>query len=271
MAHPLDDARAKLERARQHLTNLKRQATRLGRDSDRHRILVDYDADEGQYVVYSKTSPEPLPNLSLILGDLVHCARGALDFVAWQLASKKLRREPTKQEAKRIQFPITFDLARFDESRLWPFVSRKARSEMLRHQPHAGSDPSNYHLAVLHWISNRDKHRLVVPQFAFINPPLAPKYTFKPLLPPGTIAAWTLLTGPSSDDPADVFYKGDPTTVRFGTVKLTPRPPDTHIEIDPQPPLDVLFSGPRNHLSVADVEALLGRVQFVVGRFDRLL
>lgn len=232
-------------------------------------MFVDYDPDEGCYVAYTWTSPEPPPNLGLILGDLVHCARGALDFVAWQLARKNLGREPTEKEAKRIQFPITSCVTHFGSAQLWPFVSEKARREMLRHQPHPGSDPGNRHLFVLQWISNRDKHRLVVPLFAFINPPLVPKYTFEPPLPPGTRAEWSLWIAP--DDVADVSYKGDPATIRWGTVELTPRPPNTHIEIDPQPPLDVLFSGPDGHLSLADIEALLSRVEFVVNRFDRFL
>ena len=69
---PVDCAASeKLKRARSHLANLKRQATKLGRDTSRHSVLVDYDPDEGHYVVYAKTRPEPLPNLSLILGDVI--------------------------------------------------------------------------------------------------------------------------------------------------------------------------------------------------------
>jgi hypothetical protein len=272
MADPLDDAQEKLKRARAHLTNLKRQATKLGRDPDRHRILVDYDSDQGEYVVFSKMSPEPLPNLSLILGDLVHCARGALDFVAWQLAVKHCGREPPEKEANRIQFPITPCLARFDDRRLWPYVSQKVRREMLRHQPHPGSDPANDHLAVIQWISNRDKHRLIVPLFAFINPPPVVDYTYDPRLPVKTVSRSSFLTGPqsgASDD--EIFYKGDPTTVKLGSLNLTPHLPNTKIYVDPQPPLDILFSGPDGYLSLLEIEALLSRVEFVVSRFERFL
>jgi hypothetical protein len=272
VAEPLDDAREKLQRARAHLANLKRQATKLGRDTDRHGVFVDYDPDEGRYIVYAKTRPEPLPNLSLPLGDLIHCARGALDFTAWQLASKRLGREPTEKEAKSVQFPITSSVARFDAWPLWPFVSKKARCEMLRHQPHPGSDPSNGNLAVLHWISNRDKHRLLVPLFAYIRPPLMPEYTFDPPLPRGTETGSSLLSGPRRGaTPEEIFYKGDPTTVKLGWVEIRPPQPNTKVEIEPQTPHNLRFGGPRDPLSLPAIEALLRHVKFVVSRFERFL
>lgn len=274
VADPLEDTREKLKRARSHLANLKRQATKLGRDTDRHSVLVDYDADEGFYVVYAKTSPEPLPNLSLILGDVIHCARGALDFTTWQLACKHLGREPTDQEAPSIQFPITPTAGKFAKAKVLPFVSKKVGREMGRHQPHPGSDPGNDRLAILQWISNRDKHRLIVPLFADITPPLIPEYALDPRPPRGSGVeiGHTFLMGPRQGaTEEEIFYKGDPTTVKLGRVTLTPQPPNTRVHIDPQPPLNVLFDGPGGYLNMPDIEALLRRVEFVVGRFARFL
>jgi hypothetical protein len=271
---PLDDARKKLKRARAHLANLKRQTTKLRRDTGRDGVLVDYDADEGCYVVYAKTRPEPLPNLSLILGDVIHCARGALDFTTWQLACKFLGREPTDQQAPSILFPITPTAGKFAKARVLPFVSKKVAREMGRHQPHPGSDPGNDRLAVLQWISNRDKHRLIVPLFADITPPLMPEYALDPTPPPGTgveIKSSFLSVPRQGASVEEIHYKGDPTTVKLGRVTLIPRPPNTKVYIDPQPPLNVLFSGPGDYLAVADVEAVLRRVEFVVSRFKRFL
>lgn len=272
MADPLADSREKLKRARLHLADLKDQVRTLRSDPDRHRILVDYDPDQACHVVYSKMSPEPLPNLSLIIGDIIHCARGALDFITWQLACKKLGREPTDQEAQPILFPITPTIDRFNEAKLWPFIGQQEQEEMLRHQPHPGSDSSNQRLAILRWISNRDKHRLILPLSAFIDPPPLPKYTFDPPLPAGSVTKRSLLCGPraeASDD--EIFYKGDPTTVKFGRIEITPSAPDTKIQIDPQVPLDILFRGPRNPTSIPEIEAILDRVEFVIGRFERFL
>ena len=72
--------------------------------------------------------------------------------------------------------------------------------------------------------------------------------------------------GASEDE---IFYKGDPTTVKLGRLTLMPPLPNTKVYIDPQPPLNVLFGGPDGHLSMPDVEALLGHVKFVVGCLDR--
>jgi hypothetical protein len=237
-------------------------------------VLVDYDPDEGRYVVYAKTRPEPLPNLSLILGDVIHCARGALDFTAWQLACKHLGREPTDEEARSIQFPIMPCPGRFAKSRVLAFVSEEMANEMGKHQPYPGSNSGDDCLAVLRWISNRDKHRLIVPLFADITPPLMPEYTLNPRPPKGSrieIKRPFLLGPRKSATEDEIFYKGDPTTVRLGWVELSPRPPDTKVEIDPQPPLNVLFDGPTGYLGVPDIEALLGHVEFVVGCFDRFL
>lgn len=271
MNHALDDAREKLKRARSHLANLKRQATQLGRDASRHRVLAEYDSDEECYVVYSRWKPGPLPNLSLVLGDIVHNARGALDFTAWQLAKNKLRREPTEDEARSIQFPITADIHKFNKARLWPLVSPEAKREMLRHQPHTGCAAGNRRLAVLQSVSNRDKHRFVVPLFAQVTVDPLPNYTFTPEPPRGTVKKFTLLEWPRPDKGTEISYKGDPTTVRLGQVTLTPRPPATVIEIDPQPPLDVIFRYGDNALSVPDLKAVLERVEFVVDGFERFL
>jgi hypothetical protein len=61
------------------------------------------------------------------------------------------------------------------------------------------------------------------------------------------------------------------TTLRLGWLTLAPRPPDTKIEIDPQPPLDILFSSPGLQVTMPDLEALTRRVEFVVSRFDGLV
>jgi hypothetical protein len=271
VAHPLGDARAKLEQARHHLRALKAGADAIAGDPDRHCILADYDTDEDRYVVYSKMSEDPLPNLSLGLGDLIHCARGALDFTAWQLAIKHLGREPTEDEGRQIQFPITESPDRFERSRARPYFADDVAQEVLRFQPHSPEHIRGQQLGTLQWVSNRDKHRLVVPLVALINPPLLPEYNFESKLPRGTEVRSTFLIGPRRGAGEDeVYYCGDPTTFRLGWVELTPRPPNTRVELSMPAPLEVRFLGPGNALiSVDDVERIVETVEEVVRRFEQ--
>ena len=113
-----------------------------------------------------------------------------------------------------------------------------------------------------------------MPLFADITPPLMPEYALDPTPPPGTGVEIksSFLSGPHRGASAEeIHYKGDPATVKLGRVTLMPRPPNTKVYIDPQPPLNVLFGGPGGYLALADVEAVLRRVKFVVGRFERFL
>lgn len=271
MIHPLDDARAKLEQARHHLERLKQEAALVGDERDLHRILVEYDADEGRYVIYSKMSGDPFPNLSLRLGDLVHCARGALDFSVWQLAIRHLGREPSEREAPNIQFPITADRNAFRRARLWRYVSDDAKAALLEVQPHPENSHTNGSLALLKWISNRDKHRLVIPQAMLIDVAPMPRFTFDPELPPGTTMSMPVpMSGPKSTDPSEVYYRGDPTTVRFGWLELDPLPPaNTTVELSPQLPLEVIFPGPDGYFHHSGIEAVVHKVDGIVGQFQR--
>jgi hypothetical protein len=99
------------------------------------------------------------------LGDAFNCLRASLDHLAWSLVlkGKKAGNLPEEAEAK-VQFPIDTE---GDDSKFaaraenWiPGVNPVFRTIIRRHQPYKSLNPT---LATLKDLSNKDKHRVVLP------------------------------------------------------------------------------------------------------------
>ena len=82
MANPtFKDARLKIERANQHITELN-SLLKSFVDSDFYRLSVEKDADTGDHVLqFAVTKPVP-EGFSAIIGDALHNLRTVLDYVA---------------------------------------------------------------------------------------------------------------------------------------------------------------------------------------------
>lgn len=112
-------------------------------------------------------SPPPLRELSLILGDAVHCMRSALDALVWELAHLD-GGEP--EDPTRVMLPICYRgsdwrSARKDLATVPPAFLERIRAM----QPYADPKPSETYLAVLGSMSNRDKHRGMIEASATAN------------------------------------------------------------------------------------------------------
>ena len=95
-SHPLYGARLKCGRAKTHIGALKRSITRFQRDPLR---TFSYQNANFQYIGW----PPPAPSIwSLIVSDVASNLRAALDYVAWQLATKHLRDAGKSREPKRM-------------------------------------------------------------------------------------------------------------------------------------------------------------------------
>jgi hypothetical protein len=113
---------------------------------------------------------ESLPiEWGLLLGDIVHNYRSALDCIAWALVElgKRPPHTLTEEEQRRVYFPICSTRTEFDKTRRirLPGVE-KAEVEIARsYQPYkAGRWLRETHpFAVLRELSNNDKHRSVQP------------------------------------------------------------------------------------------------------------
>jgi hypothetical protein len=170
---------AKLRRAEEHLVHLRERVQGFV-DGNAYGVEPDYDFYAGEVVVYGKALREPpIAEWGVIIGDIVHNLRSALDHLVWQLTLINGRTPPAvipRGKAGRkwrdIAFPIKLDPTPTDASgNLIPWSQTRPRElwgvgdNLAAHleslQPfHSGQDPRNP-LWVLNELWNIDKHRHV--------------------------------------------------------------------------------------------------------------
>jgi hypothetical protein len=152
----LYEAWQKLGRGEEHLEALDRDIqTFLDRKS--YGVRREYDTKESKYLFRLNLPPhDPDSRWSLMIGDCLHCARTALDYLAWRLAGSDLNDRQT-------QFPIFLTEGGFEKRGL-PRVERIARdavAEIRKLQPFNRTNPKRSILWTLHELDARDKHKLL--------------------------------------------------------------------------------------------------------------
>lgn len=176
----LAEAHEKARWARHHYDSLGPEIDAFQKRGD-HRIAVEVDAERGEYVFRAFDLPTPDPDWGLRIGDCLHNARSALDYLMVRLYAVGTREDP--KDIKTIQFPVCNTTKDFDNARtVKEFRKHRALSGYLarieelqplnEHNPSiwGRSDPltpSGRHapvpLALSHlsaW-DNIDKHRVI--------------------------------------------------------------------------------------------------------------
>lgn len=106
---------------------------------------------------------EPVPeDWPAIIGDVLHNLRGALDHVVWHLTSKHLGHEPPRPT--QILFPIALEqekLTTGGSKITLESMDPGARAVIEAAQPFHADVPDAHPLAVLKYLSDRDKHRAI--------------------------------------------------------------------------------------------------------------
>jgi hypothetical protein len=126
------------------------------------RSVANYELGIVDIVIDS--SPQEMPNLGILIGDILHSYRASLDYLWWQFACRRLGRDPTDKEAKSIQFPVINDSALWSSSHsLFKYVNMDDVECLKCFQPFSldgdGGDFILLNLFVA--LSNRDKHRAI--------------------------------------------------------------------------------------------------------------
>jgi hypothetical protein len=160
MPHPLDGCRAKLARS----GNVFEQLTAtLGAYLGRRPFAPEgaYEPASHDWVVRFRVREEPPIECAVIIGDVVHNLRSALDHLAWQLVLAN-GAEPTA----RTQFPIYSTEQSYRAERaqqLLAGMSDEDKTAIESFQPFRQEAAENrpHELAVLQELSNVDKHRVV--------------------------------------------------------------------------------------------------------------
>lgn len=161
MAEPLDGAWQKLKWAQCHTDMLREKIGELDPDPAHIPLCRKYEPDKSAIVWRVERVPEIKDSWGLVVGDALHNLRCALDYLWWQLAKRNLEREPTKDEAKNIQFPI-FEQHWNPKHRYLSHVDPTDAAKIKTRQPFnpAVGDTVNY-LRTLRLLSNTDKHRVI--------------------------------------------------------------------------------------------------------------
>jgi hypothetical protein len=171
MTLDLTSSNAKLDRAKTHIDALRGEVMETnGSDVETIALGRKYEPETQTIVYRIERLPEVRDSWGLLVGDAVHNMRCALDHLWWQLAIEHLGREPTKQEAKDIQFPIISDPRFRNDPTLWErhrFMRHVDPAQAARFHPvqpyNRRQDDELHPLEALADLSNTDKHRFLHP------------------------------------------------------------------------------------------------------------
>jgi hypothetical protein len=167
----LTGVRLKLTRARAHIDAIRDKAAAfVGQTPRPFDVRVEeHDLADGsgglEYRLFAVVRDQPPRDLAPMIGDAVHNIRSALDYLVYELAP------PSVRESNKTQFPIYTDedAYRKDGERLIKGIVGDERLLIERVQPWQANEPHGDPLEVLRRLSNRDKHRLLVPVIAAVN------------------------------------------------------------------------------------------------------
>ena len=161
MGEQLQSAWLKIERAEQHAKALF--STIAGWLEDRpYKLSLDVDGGTGEQVCRIHIERTPPTEWSVVIGEIIHGLRTALDHAVYALSTPDDGDPPSGTE-----FPIFKDESKFRNTNrpggLWKIrgLSDAAQDVVASVQPfhHSGGEPERHLLWVLHQLSNADKHR----------------------------------------------------------------------------------------------------------------
>jgi hypothetical protein len=153
---PLAGPRLKLARAKRHLIDFKETVAAF-RQSEPHEVTVEQNANTGENVYRIRVKACLPAELSVIVGDVVHNLRSALDQLVCGLV-----RANRKQVRTGNGFPISGSVKGFDKACTGRLknVSGKADRFIRRLRPYKGGNEAFWLLSEL---DNLDKHNSIVP------------------------------------------------------------------------------------------------------------
>lgn len=162
-AKPLDlhNPFLKIKRAKDHIDNLKVERIRFV-GNNRYFGVPQYNAETDSTKFSLEYVPEIPPCIRLILGDIAHNLRTALDHLACEIARSMGIAEPT------VYFPIceTEKVYKAESGRKTKGLPKEAKDFIDTIGPYGGHDDL---LWGLHELDRIDKHRLVLTTTARTN------------------------------------------------------------------------------------------------------
>ncbi len=176
---PLNGARKKVVRAEEHLRALNDVVESFIKRKS-YRPIEDRDPKTGTQRRYAVLTEQPPPEIPLVIGDVVHNLRSALDHGIFEVASRHASRPLTHRQEEGLSFPIFSNAAKFNRSsgvkRTMELLPTNVQEFIKGQQPY-NTPPSsrrarvNDLLCVLQTMWNADKHRSLLVTAAVVGMP----------------------------------------------------------------------------------------------------
>ena len=260
-AASLDGPIAKLDRAKTHFHALNKSIGAFKRSKTHDFVVAKFDPNTRERVVHLKILREPKnPEWGLLLGDMVHNLRSALDHLVWQLVL--LNGEAPRRQN---QFPIIGTKNEYWEvpanrsesvrDRVLSRVAEEHRAFIDVVQPfNAGNDPTGTALSVLSWISNTDKHRVVHASFVLTEEPSEELFDVTTLHPGGASVDVTMNWG-ELEDGAEIL-------------RFRPNPPGAHVNMNAAIPTYIAFREGGRQIHAEGIKVIFKWVDSYVRGFE---
>jgi hypothetical protein len=179
VAHPLDGPRAKIGRAEKHLDEFDAEREKWVKSSP-YAILPYSNTDKTEWTVRLHRMDTPVKAerdvWGLIIGDYVHALRSALDQLVWQLVTVANKRTLSKEDERRIAFPIvTTHPKAFWELTTVQHLRLEQALVIEDFQPYRAIGMEKITpLADLHALWNADKHKVITPIKVTLSKTISP-------------------------------------------------------------------------------------------------
>jgi hypothetical protein len=216
------------------------------------------DGQPGGYLVWIEAKQPPPLALSVIVGEIAHDLRSALDHLIWRQAVEHIGEAEAERHYRKIAFPI-YDTSRefLDKAQALKFVSEDTGTLIESYQPYKRG---NGYLAIVHWLNRMDKHRA-----------LQPATTFAHACDMLDLVRWN----PAAEllEKETLINAGDRLEGRANLVRLrfAVPGPDPDVQVQGKPPLLVSFGDAPPHLRGIPIPPTIREVQHVIADFGRLL
>lgn len=160
MTHPLDGCRAKIQRAKEGIDNLHREATDFYRNSELYKVIGRHQNGGLEYALVAFGNPEVPDRFAILAGEIIHHLRSSLDHLIHALVIQN-----GKTPSNSNQFPICSSSEKFENARKRgqiKGVSLSAEKLIMAVQPYTTPTPDDTVLYIVNQYDNIDKHRLLV-------------------------------------------------------------------------------------------------------------
>lgn len=154
---------AKLDRAYDHLEALEQEAIHF-MERKPYGLGKDVEDEGRRHIGTLNVYRQPGINFGILIGDCASNFRAALDHLVFAVARDVLDSATLKSVGGNLMFPISTDPNTWPKTADYRLngIPDVIRACIKGHQPYTTHNPAkDAPLYAVHWINNRDKHRVV--------------------------------------------------------------------------------------------------------------